>query len=797
MVDADVSKIRELVEARLPQTFTVKTAHGIHFYFKTEKPYHGSSPLGVGGEFGHIRGTGGQVVAPGSTHESGIKYTVDNDVPIAEVTVAQIQSTFGEFLERPHFKEEAEPGVVEKDVFKLAKSTDISRYIPEATKGKRYVNGIRCPNHADVPPYDLCVWPDTSSVYCWACGWHGSIIDYVAKVNGLAPLEAAKKICEENGIQIPLSTIPTGKVYDWTIETNQFKVRPLPLRGKNKPRFVIEKVEKGKVVWKEEAPDNFWLKDSWKRKIAGQANTNLNDLEPEFINFDKKFSDWKDTIQEPEENLVWKGEVNGKVFHEVFKEGTPCFCLFDGNSITLVDAVEIEVNESKKVLHPLNGEELTKGFLKLPEHAESHESISKLVREIILFSRKYVDVSEDFRIFCCYYVLFTWVSDALNTTPYLRFLGDTGCGKSRALHVFGVICHNFIPVSGAATIAPIYRIIDRWHPTLGFEESDLKGSDETNELVKIINCGIERGNPILRCDPNDPARINFFDPFCPKIFAARHNFDDNATEGRCLTETMKETERTDLPIELPDEFFEEARHLRNKLLDFRLRNFQKIKSETSLDIDDVEPRLKQMALPLLPLFVEDEVARKQFLDFVHGYQQKLLEIRAASWPGQILQAIVDFLNEENDKEELPKLVTCKNIATKFGVSVADVSRETRALGFATEIRHLSFADTSGKSKRKTFRALYCSATSWTTLSKRYFPKSSRIPQPYQLVSIKKEIGDSQSDVPVVPSVPHPPEDPQKALFPEGYDESGTVGTHGTLKGEEGYPKNDSEVGSDA
>jgi hypothetical protein len=67
----------------IPQTFTVATAKGRHFYFRQP----GGDPLGNGtGALPpgiDIRGAG-YVVAPGSVHETGVRYTpIDSAVPVA------------------------------------------------------------------------------------------------------------------------------------------------------------------------------------------------------------------------------------------------------------------------------------------------------------------------------------------------------------------------------------------------------------------------------------------------------------------------------------------------------------------------------------------------------------------------------------------------------------------------------------------------------------------------------------------------------------------------------------------
>ena len=48
-----------------------------------------------------------------------------------------------------------------------------------------------------------------------------------------------------------------------------------------------------------------------------------------------------------------------------------------------------------------------------------------------------------------HYVLLSWVYDVFNELPYLRFRGDFGTGKTRALIALGSICYKPFFASGS------------------------------------------------------------------------------------------------------------------------------------------------------------------------------------------------------------------------------------------------------------------------------------------------------------------------------------------------------------
>ncbi len=85
VIDLDSDAADEAFQAmgEVPNTYTVRTARGAHLYFKWPgfAVHTGKNIFGKGID---VRGDGGYVVAPGSEHESGERYTIEYDDPIAD-----------------------------------------------------------------------------------------------------------------------------------------------------------------------------------------------------------------------------------------------------------------------------------------------------------------------------------------------------------------------------------------------------------------------------------------------------------------------------------------------------------------------------------------------------------------------------------------------------------------------------------------------------------------------------------------------------------------------------------------
>ncbi len=179
--------------------------------------------------------------------------------------------------------------------------------------------------------------------------------------------------------------------------------------------------------------------------------------------------------------------VGNVLYEQVYNDGKPAFVSYDtdtGETKTVG-----QITQGEKGIIPRRGEELSLGAIKLSTGTMEYGDTLSLLQDIERFIKKYVDLSVSFCKFASYYILLSWIYDRFHTLPYLRFIGDTGCGKSRALDTVGGICYKATIVSGCVTPAPIYRMLRRWNGTMILDEADLKNSDEYSEVVTILNCG--------------------------------------------------------------------------------------------------------------------------------------------------------------------------------------------------------------------------------------------------------------------------------------------------------------------
>lgn len=292
--------------------------------------------------------------------------------------------------------------------------------------------------------------------------------------------------------------------------------------------------------------------------------------------------------------------------------------------------------------------------IKLPGAPQEYGTTATLLTELEDYASKYLALSPAFLKIAAAYVLLSWVYDAFNELPYLRFRGDYGSGKTRALIVFGSVAYKGFFASGASTVSPIFHTLDAFRGTLIFDEADFRFTDEKAELVKILNNGNVKGFSVLRTQVTAAKEFEprAFSVYGPKIVGMRGSYEDRALESRFLTEEMSgRTLRADIPISLPEEQEAEAHTLRSKLLMYRLKERSRSCIDPTLVDPTLEPRMNQILLPLLSIAPNEEV-RTAIRSYASLVQEGVVSDRASSTEGQLLSVIAAAM-VEGEKNALP------------------------------------------------------------------------------------------------------------------------------------------------
>jgi len=317
----------------------------------------------------------------------------------------------------------------------------------------------------------------------------------------------------------------------------------------------------------------------------------------------------------------------------------------------------------------------------LPSEPVDNGSKRALLADIEAYLHRYVDFSPLFERIASHYVLLSWVYDAFDEVPYLRLKGEYGTGKTRGLLALGSIAYKGFFASAASTVSPIFHTLDRFGGTLILDEADLRLSDKTADLVKILNNGTVRGVPVLRTLQNPQKAFNpaAFTVYGPKIIAMRGGFDDDALESRFITEQMGiRPLREDIPIGLPKTLSTEALALRNRLLHFRLTNLHAIRSDPARLIDGIDPRLNQTAISLLSL-IDDAALREEFAASLRVRNEEIQHDRAQTLESRTRAALEVLAERDGAFVSLSEITAQINRdAAGDYVSAREVGRVLRA-----------------------------------------------------------------------------------------------------------------------
>ena len=399
----------------------------------------------------------------------------------------------------------------------------------------------------------------------------------------------------------------------------------------------------------------------WKAKLARKSGMNLREFNNALAG---KKKEKKGTKEQQEAVYTFGGEQIGDYLVEYcfdpesqrsslavrkLPDGKPEMkdeIVIDGIKYRPVPAVNDRIVMSETVVFPsrLTGE---------------RKSTRELAGIVEGFLKKYYlfDDQKTPRVIS-YYVMLTWLYDNFRTISYLRAKGDAGSGKSELMKRVGICCYRLTKNNGAGTMASFFRMTETYKGTVYFDEMDLRdGGGADNEIVKFINLGAMDGNPVIRLDEVIGADgSKKYQPvpyrsFCPKLFAMRNDFSDNAVGSRSISFRLMGKEAEELlahgvPFEITDDMDRHARNIRNLLLTWRMWEWRPGKRELGNNLVDplVSSRMNQVTMPIKALAIDaDGNEDAQFLteirDLLREQYAEEVQARGLTVEARVVEAI--------------------------------------------------------------------------------------------------------------------------------------------------------------
>jgi hypothetical protein len=252
----------------------------------------------------------------------------------------------------------------------------------------------------------------------------------------------------------------------------------------------------------------------------------------------------------------------------------------------------------------------------------------------------------------------------------------------------GHLCYRMMVSNGAGSPASFFRTVEMFKGTLFIDEADLQdGGDMSNAIVKFINLGAMKGNPIWRQEevmgPDGAKRFETVanSTYCPKLIAMRKEFRDDAVASRSLTLRLQPREPVELKakgirLSIDTEFRRRARAVRNLLLRWRLQMWEPeiIVDDDLMDIE-ISSRLNQVTMGLKAIAKDDPELMEEIKRFLKAYNQEMVLDRSMTVAARVVEALwkiyrypdlrKKYVNRTNEGDEYIMVGDVRTIANEI------------------------------------------------------------------------------------------------------------------------------------
>lgn len=316
---------------------------------------------------------------------------------------------------------------------------------------------------------------------------------------------------------------------------------------------------------------------------------------------------------------------------------------------------------------------LQKTPLTHPTEPQEYESEQQLYNNVKAYIHKHLDVlnPHGYDILTAF-VFSTWLQELFDFTPYIGFFGRQETGKSRGLEVLKELCFRAWHTTSLTT-ATLYRLIEKFNPTLLIDESEFLASQEKKELIGLLNSGQRRGVLVPRMKGEDSQDFDFYNTYSPKALSGTQELRKTTT-SRMIMFTMTRNIRP-IPRTIDKR---EGLKLRNQLLMWRFRKISDMKNAITLEqklagtelkaateFKELEPLSGRLYELIFPLYYSTptQEARNTILEFAKELEKTKLTAEKTELASTIFEAILNLKHQAQRN-----LILLKDIARHINVS---------------------------------------------------------------------------------------------------------------------------------
>ena len=180
-----------------------------------------------------------------------------------------------------------------------------------------------------------------------------------------------------------------------------------------------------------------------------------------------------------------------------------------------------------------------------------------LLHQIVRRLKWHVIFSDEAANAVALWIAFAWTHDAATHSPMsLVTSAERDSGKTTLLGLLNLTSPRGLMVADASP-AVLFRMVEKWHPTLVVDEADDQFK-ENPQLRAVINSGWTRGAGIPRCHP-DTHEPEIFSTFGPKAIGMKGRSIPDTTLSRAIVIEMIRKK--------PGEFAADFEHIDDSELD--------------------------------------------------------------------------------------------------------------------------------------------------------------------------------------------------------------------------------------
>ncbi len=308
---------------------------------------------------------------------------------------------------------------------------------------------------------------------------------------------------------------------------------------------------------------------------------------------------------------------------------------------------------------PVFNDSLKKGLVILPSNI-TETSFLEVFKEIDQFAKSAYDAcgQDAYVSLLTRVIVGSWFLDrfvakpeydiagAGKFAPIIPIRGPSQSGKNRLAFVLRLLSYKSYFEMSTYRIPSLYRPLDLWQGTLILDEADFNNTNEKSELIHFLNCRAT-GTPLSRQNPKNPKFTDTFSNFGLTILTQRKQFDDNATESRCLPYYSEASDKK-IPVIETDDMLKQGLALQNKLLYLRMTYYDKVTIDKARWINDLsDHRLIASLLPLLALSNYEPSLTQIITDTAKKVQRAKIEEKSNSMDGTLINYIWEKINESS------------------------------------------------------------------------------------------------------------------------------------------------------